>query len=979
MKTYLASILAASVLTFGSLYAQTPPELQSLLRDALYEEEARRDFTKAAASYESLLAKWAEQRPLAAAATFRLAEVRRKQDRKDDAIALYQRLVREFSDIEPHAKLSRENLVALGAAEPSSNIAAAGMSDEEIKALSRLQKLAQESPDLLVGREFSHACGEGWLEVVQFLLSVKVQDDGAGFVKAAENGHLAVIRELLPSKPKAATLNTALAAAAGNGRTSVAQVLLDSGANPNSPEGESSLDKAIDGKYADLVDLLIARKASPMAKANVFNPLLRAIAHSNAPLVKRLIELGADVNFLDFYQPRNNPKPPGWGTPIYAAGKVTPIMQAALVGQVDIVKMLLEAKADPKMVNEELESPLSLAIENLHPEVVRLLLAAGASPEPTPRRWSLQLSSLLPLRAVTSNPSAAPAAIEILQLLVAAKAPLTHSDVASDTVFTYAMSVRDPKVREQILEILLSGGAEMAVTQLDLHTPTRVKLIRAQQYPKLAAEAAISLCFPASPNECIVRLEQRDKADDAPGKLADLLLDWSLKSSAKDDLKKAPDWSLVRIWRKEGANLKPIEWAPKLSQPLPSLQWGDVVEVLCENWETLEVTGGSLNSRDRRLSVELEGLLSATRSAKITLHSDGVTKDLTLRGHLRSYDINGTDAPFVSMDKLLPLVIGNRKGEVKIERQAAHGGGVATFSMDQLPVGNRLMEGDVVSFTEENQGNRVNWPGVYLRVAGQPGCWRIQGGSSVTLAQCLVSQYAGLGLKPQPELPKHDLQKMTPDELATNMLAGNLVEPTSLQLAWPDWSKVKIHRYKKEKSEPEIMDLRSVMESLTDQSTAEAARKHDVTLNKGDEVELTLLAEHPAGAWPGLDAPAARFLAKAVEAKATIREQNGNFREVTMQWLPPRWVATPAGVLPIAKGEAVGGRVHDLSIQALIASVAPNSELDTDQMPHATFVDHGMSIPIRNIPPRIIHPTVPPPVPPLLPGVGVPPQLPARR
>jgi len=105
---------AGAPATSADAAAGKTSDLQSLLRDALFEEEATRDLTKAAAGYETLLTKWGEQRQLAASALFRLAEVRRKQDRKDDAIKLYQRLLTEFADVEPQAKLSRENLAGLG-------------------------------------------------------------------------------------------------------------------------------------------------------------------------------------------------------------------------------------------------------------------------------------------------------------------------------------------------------------------------------------------------------------------------------------------------------------------------------------------------------------------------------------------------------------------------------------------------------------------------------------------------------------------------------------------------------------------------------------------------------------------------------------------------------------------------------------------------------------------------------------------------
>src|SRR5262245_527453 len=194
-----AIVLAAAVLSSPVPAAEdkpTPapsaPELRTLLRDALFEEEATRDLAKAAAGYEALLTKWAEQRPVAAAALFRLAEVRRKQDRKDDAVALYQRLLREFPDVEPHARISRENLAALGGKEPPPPGATpAGdtmPSPEEATALARVQKLAVESPDLLNSQELTAAAGKGWLSVVRFLLSKGIKDTGSALRQAANDG-----------------------------------------------------------------------------------------------------------------------------------------------------------------------------------------------------------------------------------------------------------------------------------------------------------------------------------------------------------------------------------------------------------------------------------------------------------------------------------------------------------------------------------------------------------------------------------------------------------------------------------------------------------------------------------------------------------------------------------------------------------------------------------------------------------------------
>src|SRR6187397_3207225 len=105
-------IIPAAMLC-GAVHADEPP-LRELLRDGLYAEEVTRDPEAAAKQYEQVLSRYSEQRDFAAAALYRLAEVRRKQDRKEDAVKLYQQLLAEFPGAATEAKLARENLAALG-------------------------------------------------------------------------------------------------------------------------------------------------------------------------------------------------------------------------------------------------------------------------------------------------------------------------------------------------------------------------------------------------------------------------------------------------------------------------------------------------------------------------------------------------------------------------------------------------------------------------------------------------------------------------------------------------------------------------------------------------------------------------------------------------------------------------------------------------------------------------------------------------
>ncbi|HSP42085.1 MAG TPA: tetratricopeptide repeat protein, partial [Luteolibacter sp.] len=108
------ALACLSLLLPWSALRADEPALSELLRDALYTEEVARDSEKAAKQYEELLARHDAQKTFAAAALFRLAEVRRKQDRKDDAIQLYQRLIAEFPYAETETKRAKENLAVLG-------------------------------------------------------------------------------------------------------------------------------------------------------------------------------------------------------------------------------------------------------------------------------------------------------------------------------------------------------------------------------------------------------------------------------------------------------------------------------------------------------------------------------------------------------------------------------------------------------------------------------------------------------------------------------------------------------------------------------------------------------------------------------------------------------------------------------------------------------------------------------------------------
>ena len=110
MKTKLTLLLAV----FLSLAAHAADDLSTALQKGLFEEEANQNLPASIQAYQSLLASSDAQRKLAATALFRLGECYRKLGQTNDAVAQYQRLVRDYADQTTLATLSRQNLTGLG-------------------------------------------------------------------------------------------------------------------------------------------------------------------------------------------------------------------------------------------------------------------------------------------------------------------------------------------------------------------------------------------------------------------------------------------------------------------------------------------------------------------------------------------------------------------------------------------------------------------------------------------------------------------------------------------------------------------------------------------------------------------------------------------------------------------------------------------------------------------------------------------------
>ena len=161
----------------------------------------------------------------------------------------------------------------------------------------------------------------------------------------------------------AGPVNSAVADAAMNGDKTALRVLIQKKADINGvqTDGTTAIQWAAYRNDLESADILIAAGADvKLANRDGATPLWLAAENGSAPMIGKLLDAGAD---------------PNGRTP----NGETPLMMAARNGNVAALEVLLNHKADPAL-KENLRGTTALmwAVEQAHPEAVKLLVARGA-------------------------------------------------------------------------------------------------------------------------------------------------------------------------------------------------------------------------------------------------------------------------------------------------------------------------------------------------------------------------------------------------------------------------------------------------------------------------------------------------------------------------------------------------------------------------------------------------------------------------
>ncbi len=449
MKTkFLVSCLAV----FAAIAStQAADDLSTTLQRGLFEEEANHDLPAAIKAYESVVTATDAQRKLAGTALFRLAECYRKLGRTNDAVAHYQRVMREYPDQPKLVDLSREYLVnsapaTLGAARDS----------ERTRLLERALSDAQSDASRLSA--FYRQLTNSTREELRLSLPTSAPDPLLNTLqeqRAKAEQRLAELRQTLSREhPDVKSATAALEVISEQIDERINGILAGLKVKLQSQQAQvTQLQKELDD----------ARRSAPadLGPANTsFQERLNAIVERAAPgklpaatptdeedkEVRRIQALIKDSPDL-----------------VNAGGQAgaTPLHTAASKGQLVVTRFLLANKANVSARSQGNMTPLHQAVMNGHKSMAELLLANGA-----------EVNASADQEGTPLHYAAGRGFKAIVELLLASKADPNAVNDNNSSPLHAAVA----KGYKSVVEVLLDAGA-------DVNVISRITEPNPDQYP----------------------------------------------------------------------------------------------------------------------------------------------------------------------------------------------------------------------------------------------------------------------------------------------------------------------------------------------------------------------------------------------------------------------------------------------------------------------------------------------------------------
>ncbi|MBK8090718.1 MAG: ankyrin repeat domain-containing protein [Verrucomicrobiaceae bacterium] len=802
LREFLLMFLACSLQA-----ADTNP-IAEKLRQGLFAEEAERDLEKAAKAYEAAVQLYNADRRQAATALFRLAEIRRKQGDAKEAAQLYQRVLAEFADDEALARLSRENLAGMGV----SPAAPAPTVNDEVAEIARLESLFKTSPDLVNSEQkdgmpppLHHAAWRNQLRVVTFLLEKGCQLD---------------LRE---------------------------------------SAGRTALDMACAAGHLEMAKLLISKGADIHGKDKGSTPLGAALMNKRSQLARLLIEKGADVNRV-FYEYNKEKK---------AAFYQTPLTMVTQQGDSALFDLLIAHKADlhASQLTTDVNKlgwnypPVLIAAHNNAPELLKRLLAAGASPElppgmpgDSPLSQALQLGHLECVTLLLDSKA------KIQQDVMSYAARLGKEDFflrliqaggdinevsQYDTPLIHAAKQEAQKVPDSFLHFLIKHGAS-AKKALGQNRPPvssggmyygmtfeRAQIVRSTLYAEWFAQPQITW----APQNTSMPVQQ--SPDDPAPLVCDLVNEFSSLQKAFIVRKAANEAGFERI------PLDMKAWADTGGDhaKLPELRWGDVIEF--DEWGKHED------------SPRIADMLRAARRVPFSVTIDGLKNDFVLHGGAEIFD---------PTQNLVPGSIHGFPSETLRSMQSV---------LELLGVNDPRCDSSAVEYVTGPAGKRRK---ATLDLTQRNAESRIQPGDEFVFP---LRKVMVVNARPRIISPGLPLSRAVNQHMTLLEALAAFLNDSEIVLPHPDWSKLVLRRWdeKKKAHEPKPINLAAAM--------ADGTLFEDIPLQLGDLIELPVRESESGKPWTGPDEAVVRFFQRSL-ARTVMLNDGVAKRELRLTWFTPR-------------------------------------------------------------------------------------------
>lgn len=212
-------------------------------------------------------------------------------------------------------------------------------------------------------------------EIAQAILSMAILANCVGTVKHVIKSVPSIVDYVFPDDG-----NTPLTRASNYGHTEIVNALIEAGADinyVNKENGATALIYAINRERIDIVKLLLQKGIEEInIDRNGNLPFQRACSVGNMEIVKLLVNHGADVNYVN------------------KENGVTPLICACSDGKTDVISLLIGLGANVNAVDKCGMTALKSAVMESHLEAVRILIDAKADIDLTGKWTAIMLAAV---------------------------------------------------------------------------------------------------------------------------------------------------------------------------------------------------------------------------------------------------------------------------------------------------------------------------------------------------------------------------------------------------------------------------------------------------------------------------------------------------------------------------------------------------------------------------------------------------------